>query len=249
MKTSGAAWQETHVSGVMDGGARGPLDRHRLRRRAECRAPASTLQTSRRSASSSPVPDPSRELLPGRAGPVRSGCCPRVSSLGASVASASGLGRWLCTLEFSAVLSEKKRKVAAPSPSFPLCPSFQKLLRATQQKGTGSVALPPSAPLLAHARQPPSARAWRPASAVARARGTERCVRAPRPAQGSGGRFGLPMDRVPPPTFPSSSRTSAFGQPRGPRGRGRGENGCRPFRAPAQSDRVLPSPVLLVVAS
>lgn len=77
-----------------------------------------------------------------RAGRVQLGASPCVLPGGEC-----GLGPWLCTLEFSAVPSqEKKRKVAAPSPSFPLCPSFQKLLRATQQKGTGSVALPPSPP-------------------------------------------------------------------------------------------------------
>lgn len=115
------------------------------------------------------------------------------------MASASSLGRWPCTLEFSAVPSqEKKRKVAGPSPSLPLCPSFQKLFRATQQKGTGSVALPPPSP------PPSSARAWRLAAAVARARGTVREVRARAAfacAGGGGwggGRFALPMDRVPP---------------------------------------------------
>lgn len=98
------------------------------------------------------------------------------------MASASGLGWGLCTLEFSAVLSQRKKEIAAPSPSFPLCPSFQKLLRATQQKGTGSVALPLSPP-------PSSARAWPPAAAVARARRTVRDVRA-RAAFASAGDWG-----------------------------------------------------------
>lgn len=85
-------------------------------------------------------------------------------------------------MEFSAVLSQRKKEIAAPSPSFPLCPSFQKLLRATQQKGTGSVALPLSSP-------PSSARAWPPAAAVARARRTVRDVRA-RAAFASAGDWG-----------------------------------------------------------
>lgn len=153
MKTSGVAWQETHVSGVMDGGVRGLLDHHRLRHRAKCRAPDSTLQTSRCSASLSPVPDPSRELLPGRAGPVRSGCCPRVSSLGASVTSASGLGRWLCTLEFSAVLSQRKKERSQPHPPASLCVRLSRNFSGQfSKKAPAPWPFPHQPPLLPHAR-------------------------------------------------------------------------------------------------
>lgn len=145
-------------------------------------------------------------------------------------------------MEFPAVPSQrKKRKVAAPSPppSFPLCPSFQKLLRATQQKGTGSVALPPSPP-------PSSARAWRLAAAVARARGTVREVRA-RAAFACAGGWGAvhsPNGQgFPPPRFPPRVAQAHSGNLAFLEGGGCvcvcGGDGCRPFRAPAQSDRVL----------
>lgn len=234
MKTSGAAWQDTHVSGVMDGGVRGPLDRHRLRPAPNAESPLSLCKRPRCSASSSPVLGHNRERLPGRAGSVRSGFCPRVLPGGEC---GVGLGLRPGAVYFGVFrrpLSEKK--IAAPSPSFPLCPSFQKLLRATQQKCTGSVALPPSPP-------PSSARAWPPAAAVARARGTVREVRA-RAAFACVGEWGAvrspngqgspPPERLPPRVAQAHSDNLAFLEGGGMGG----GDGCRPFRAPAQSDRV-----------
>lgn len=87
-----------------------------------------------------------------RAGRVQLGAASvPVSSLGASVASASGLGLGLCTLEFSAVLSQRKK--SQPHPPASLCVRLSRNFSGQLSKNAPARwPFPHHPPLLAHAR-------------------------------------------------------------------------------------------------
>lgn len=117
---------------------------------------------------------------------------------------------------FRRPLSEKKRN-RSPIPQLPFVSVFPETSQGNSAKRHRLRGPSPITPLS-------SARAWPPAAAVARARRTVRDVRA-RAAFACAGDWGTVRSPnghgpSPPPTGPSSSRASAFGQPRVPGGRG-----------------------------
>lgn len=117
---------------------------------------------------------------------------------------------------FRCPLSREKKKGRSPIPQLPFVSVFPETSQGNSAKRHRLRG--PSPPSPPH----PSARAWRLAAAVARARGTVREVRA-RAAFACAGEWGGSLSQwtgSPPPTVPSSSRASAFGEPRVPGGRG-----------------------------
>lgn len=137
---------------------------------------------------------------------------------------------------FRRPLSEKKRN-RSPIPQLPFVSVFPETSQGNSAKRHRLRGPSPITPLS-------SARAWPPAAAVARARRTVRDVRA-RAAFACAGDWGTVRSPnghgpPPPPTGPSSSRASAFGQPRVPGGRGDGRGRVPAFpRACAVRPRVF----------